>query len=37
VEIDLMLERFALALDDTLLMARERGLVEGGLVPALAK
>jgi 4-aminobutyrate--pyruvate transaminase len=36
-EIDLMLERFALALDDTLLMARERGLVEGRLVPALAK
>ena len=36
-EIDLMLERFALALDDTLVMARERGLIEGGLVPALAK
>jgi 4-aminobutyrate--pyruvate transaminase len=36
-EIDLMLERFALALDDTLVMARERGLIKGSLVPALAK
>jgi 4-aminobutyrate---pyruvate transaminase len=36
-EIDLMLGRFALALDDTFAMVRERGLVEGGLVPALAK
>jgi 4-aminobutyrate--pyruvate transaminase len=36
-EIDIMLERFALALDDTFVMARERGLIKGGLVPALAK
>jgi len=36
-EIDLMLERFALALNDTLAMARERGLVESGLVSALSK
>jgi 4-aminobutyrate--pyruvate transaminase len=36
-EIDLMFERFALALDDTFAMVRERGLVEGALVPALAK
>ena len=36
-EIDLMLERFALALDDTFAMVRERGLVASGLVPALAK
>jgi len=36
-EIDLMFERFALALDDTLAMVRERGLVASGLVPALAK
>jgi 4-aminobutyrate--pyruvate transaminase len=36
-EIDLMFERFALALDDTFGMVRERGLVESGLVPALAK
>jgi 4-aminobutyrate--pyruvate transaminase len=36
-EIDLMLERFALALDDTLAMVRERGLIESALVPALAK
>jgi 4-aminobutyrate--pyruvate transaminase len=36
-EIDLMFERFALALDDTFAMVRERGLVESGLVPALAK
>jgi 4-aminobutyrate---pyruvate transaminase len=36
-EIDLMLERFALALDDTLTMVRERGLIESALVPALAK
>ncbi len=36
-ELDLMFERFALALDDTLAMVRERGLIESGLVPALAK
>ena len=36
-EIDLMFERFALALDDTFAMVRERGLVESGLVPALSK
>jgi 4-aminobutyrate---pyruvate transaminase len=36
-EIDLMLERFGLALDDTFAMVRERGLVSSGLVPALAK
>jgi 4-aminobutyrate---pyruvate transaminase len=36
-EIDLMFERFALALDDTLAMARERGLIAGSLVPTLAK
>ncbi len=36
-EIDLMFERFAAALDDTFAMVRERGLVESGLVPALAK
>jgi 4-aminobutyrate--pyruvate transaminase len=36
-EIDLMFERFELALDDTYAMVRERGLVEGALVPALAK
>jgi 4-aminobutyrate--pyruvate transaminase len=36
-EIDLMFERFALALDDTLAMVRERGLIAGALVPALAK
>jgi 4-aminobutyrate---pyruvate transaminase len=36
-EIDLMFERFSLALDDTLAMVRERGLLESVLVPALAK
>jgi len=36
-EIDLMFERFSLALDDTFAMLRERGLVESALVPALAK
>jgi 4-aminobutyrate--pyruvate transaminase len=36
-EIDLMFERFALALDDTFAMVRERGLVASGLVAALAK
>jgi 4-aminobutyrate--pyruvate transaminase len=36
-EIDLMLERFALALDDTLRMVRERGWIESARVPALAK
>ena len=37
VEIDLMFERFALALADTFAMVRERGLVKSALVPALAK
>src|ERR1700678_804566 len=36
-EIDLMFEKFALALDDTLAMLRERGLVDSGMVAALAK
>jgi 4-aminobutyrate--pyruvate transaminase len=36
-EIDLMFERFALALDDTFSMVRERGLMEGALIPVLAK
>jgi 4-aminobutyrate--pyruvate transaminase len=36
-EIDLMFERFALALDDTVAMVRERGLVENALIPALAQ
>jgi len=36
-EIDLMFERFTLALNDTFAMVRERGLVESALVPALAK
>jgi 4-aminobutyrate---pyruvate transaminase len=36
-EIDLMLMRFALALEDTLAMVRERGLLAAGLMPALAK
>jgi 4-aminobutyrate--pyruvate transaminase len=36
-EIDLMFERFALALGDTLAMVRERGLMESVLAPALAK
>jgi 4-aminobutyrate---pyruvate transaminase len=36
-EMDLMFERFALALGDTLAMVRERGLIEGAQVPALAK
>jgi 4-aminobutyrate--pyruvate transaminase len=36
-ELDLLFERFALALDDTFAMVRERGLIESGLVPALAK
>jgi 4-aminobutyrate---pyruvate transaminase len=36
-EIDLMLGRFALALDDTFAMVRERGLVESALIPAFAK
>jgi 4-aminobutyrate--pyruvate transaminase len=36
-EIDMMLERFSLALDDTLAMVRERGLVKGAAVPVLAK
>jgi 4-aminobutyrate---pyruvate transaminase len=35
-EIDMMLERFGLALDDTFAMARERGLI-GQQVPVLAK
>ena len=36
-EIDLMLDRFALALEDTFAMVRERGLVSAAQVPALAK
>jgi 4-aminobutyrate--pyruvate transaminase len=36
-EIDLMLERFGMALDDTLSMVRDRGFIERTLVPALAK
>ncbi|MGP0071662.1 MAG: aspartate aminotransferase family protein [Bryobacteraceae bacterium] len=36
-EIDLMLERFALALDDTFAMVRERGLIESTPVPVFAK
>ncbi len=36
-EIDLMFEKFTLALDDTFSMLRERGLVESRMVPALAK
>jgi 4-aminobutyrate--pyruvate transaminase len=36
-EIDLMFEKFALALDDTLAMLRERGLVDNGMLAALAK
>ncbi|HTB19867.1 MAG TPA: aspartate aminotransferase family protein [Bryobacteraceae bacterium] len=36
-EIDLMFQKFALALEDTCAMVRERGLVESALVPALAK
>src|ERR1700678_2769197 len=36
-EIDMMLGRFALALDDTLAMVRERGLLKNALVPAMAK
>ncbi len=35
-EIDLMLERFALALEDTFAMVRERGLMKSASVPALA-
>jgi 4-aminobutyrate--pyruvate transaminase len=37
VEIDLLIERFALALDDTVAMLRARGLIESAPVPALAK
>ncbi|HUJ49485.1 MAG TPA: aspartate aminotransferase family protein [Bryobacteraceae bacterium] len=36
-EIDLMLERFGLALEDTFKMVQERGLIKGASVPALAK
>jgi 4-aminobutyrate---pyruvate transaminase len=36
-EIDLMFERFALALDDTSAMVRERGLVESASIPVLAR
>jgi 4-aminobutyrate--pyruvate transaminase len=36
-EIDLMLGRFAKALDDTSALVRERGLIQGALIPALAK
>lgn len=35
-EIDLMCDRFALALDDTLAMVRERGILNGRFVPAFA-
>jgi 4-aminobutyrate--pyruvate transaminase len=35
-ELNLMFERFRLALDDTFGMVRERGLVESALVPAAA-
>lgn len=35
-EIDLMCDRFALALDDTLAMVRERGILKDSLVSALA-
>jgi len=36
-EIDLMLERFGLALEDTFQMVRERGLIRNAAVSALAK
>jgi 4-aminobutyrate--pyruvate transaminase len=36
-EIDLMLEGFTRALDDTFSMVRERGLIETAAIPALAK
>jgi 4-aminobutyrate--pyruvate transaminase len=36
-EIDLMFEKFKLALDDTVAMVRERGLVPSAQVPVLAK
>jgi 4-aminobutyrate--pyruvate transaminase len=36
-EIDMMLARFAQALDDTFAMVRERGLIQSALIPALAK
>lgn len=36
-EIDLMLERFALALEDTFHMVRERGLIPSASIPALAQ
>ena len=36
-EIDLMLGRFALALDDTYAMVRERGLIQSALIPTLAR
>ena len=36
-EIDLMFQRFALALEDTLAMVRERGFFETAAVPVLAK
>jgi 4-aminobutyrate--pyruvate transaminase len=36
-EIDLMLQRFSLALEDTLAMVRERGLLANAPVPVLAK
>ena len=36
-EVDLMLQRFGLALEDTLAMVRERGLFENAGIPAFAK
>jgi 4-aminobutyrate---pyruvate transaminase len=36
-ELDLLFEKFSLALDDTLAMVRERGLIESGLVSAMSK
>lgn len=35
-EMDLMFDRFVLALDDTLAMVRERGILKGSLVSAIA-
>ena len=36
-EIDMMLERFSQALDDTFAMVRERGLLKDASVPVIAK
>ena len=36
-ELDLLFEKFSLALEDTLAMVRERGLIESGLVSAMSK